>query len=198
MQRVFGAGGVIDSFVSQRLDRLIDRDGPVWRWVRDDPLTAGLDPASPQDFAKAVQVRDLMITGVPIKVALVSKSPGIGEVEFSAGGTTYKFEEPGARGRNLVWSGSGSLPEAHVSFFPPVTEGATTTKVEEMARIETEGPWALFRLIDMGEMTNSGANAITEVFASKGETAKFAITLPGSNNPFSRGGLWSFRCPIAL
>ena len=42
MQRVFGAGGVIDSFVSQRLDRLIDRDGPVWRWVRDDPLTAGL------------------------------------------------------------------------------------------------------------------------------------------------------------
>ncbi|WP_240529978.1 type VI secretion IcmF C-terminal domain-containing protein [Novosphingobium sp. PC22D] len=202
---MFGVGGVIDGFVTERLDRLIDREGPVWRWVRDDPLTATLDPASPQSFAKAEKIRDLLISGVPLKISLVSKSPETSAVEFSTGGTTYRFAQPGGGARNVAWAGAGSLPEAHVAFFaaPPASgEGGEAQsprpEPEEVGRIETEGPWALFRLMDAGEMANTGETSITVTFTRAGQSAKFAVGLPGSSNPFSRGGLWSFRCPTAL
>ncbi|MGJ3627076.1 hypothetical protein AB5I41_09425 [Sphingomonas sp. MMS24-JH45] len=49
MQRVFGMGGVVDGFAQGRLAPLIDTSGPVWRWKTDQPVTANLDPQSPED-----------------------------------------------------------------------------------------------------------------------------------------------------
>ncbi|WP_232332925.1 type VI secretion IcmF C-terminal domain-containing protein [Novosphingobium aquimarinum] len=199
---MFGSGGLIDGFVSDRLAPLIDREGPVWRWVRDDPLTASLDPTSPQSFAKALAVRDLLLSGVPLKVQLTGKSADVSEVQFSSGGTTYRFKETGGTPRNIVWAGAGSLPEASVTFFAPEAsegaEGGAPAPLKETAKIETDGPWALFRLMDAGRMSNDGERRITVTFDRNGQSARFAITLPGESNPFSRGGLWSFRCPTTL
>lgn len=199
---MFGSGGLIDGFVSDRLSPLIDREGPVWRWVRDDPLTAALDPTSPQSFAKALEVRDLLLSGLPLKIQLTGKSADVAEVQFSSGGTTYRFKETGGTPRNIVWAGAGTLPEASVSFFAPEeSEGDAQAKapaLKETGTIEGSGPWALFRLMDAGKMSNDGERRITVTFDRNGQSARFAILLPGESNPFSRGGLWSFRCPTAL
>lgn len=64
--------------------------------------------------------------------------------------------------------------------------------------IETEGPWALFRLMDAARKENAGPLAVLATFGSGAQTAVFKISLPNDRNPFGRGGLWSFRCPTVL
>jgi type VI secretion system protein ImpL len=87
-----------------------------------------------------------------------------------------------------MWS-LGGLPEAHVSLF----NGS-----QEVKRFQGDGVWALFRLMDAAAKENAGPTAIKATFGQGAQFATFRIDLPSSSNPFSRGGLWSFRCPARL
>lgn len=194
--RVFGMGGTIDSFVTQRLKPMMETEGPVWRWRADDPVAASLSPASPEELAKAAQIRDLLTGGLPIKVALAKLGSGVGAVEIASGGTTYRFDAAGAPARPLLWSVSGGLPEASVTLYP--VGAAAAGAPAHLRKIEAEGPWALFRLMDQAEKENAGERAIKATFGEGAQSATFLIGLPSDRNPFSRGGIWSFRCPVAL
>lgn len=195
MLRVFGMNGTIDSFVEQRLQPMMDRTGPVWRWRLDDPVAGTLDPSSPEQFAKAGEIRDLLTASLPIRVSLVQKGPSVGEVEIASGGTSYVFDRPGGQARPLIWSMTGGLPEASVVLRAVASGDGEPT---ELRRFDGEGPWALFRLLDQGRKQNAGPSTIRVSFGEGAESAIFAIQLPGEKNPFSRGGLWSFRCPVTL
>ncbi|MEN3749464.1 type VI secretion system membrane subunit TssM [Sphingomonas sp. HF-S3] len=190
MLRVFGMGGTIDAFVQQRLKPLIDTSGPVWRWKSDDPVAAALDPSTPEQFAKAAQIRDLLAGGLPIKVSVSSFGSGVSAVEVSSGGSSYKFDAATNTPRPLLWSVSGGLPQASVVLFQ--ADG------KELRRFEAEGPWALFRLMGKADKENAGAQAIRARFGEGGLSVTLAVQLPSQHNPFSRGDLWSFRCPSAL
>ncbi|WP_315760679.1 type VI secretion system membrane subunit TssM [Sphingomonas sp. Y38-1Y] len=194
--RVFGMGGTIDSFVQQRLKPMMETEGPVWRWRADDPVAAALSPASPEELAKAAQIRDLLVGGLPIKVALAKLGSGVGAVEIASGGTTYRFDAVGAPARPLLWSVSGGLPEASVTLFP--VGAAATGAPAPLRKIEAEGPWALFKLMDQAQKENAGERAIKATFGEGAASVTFLIGLPSDRNPFSRGGIWSFRCPVAL
>ena len=189
--RVFGPGGVMDGFVQQRLGPLIDNSGPVWRWRSDNPITAAMDPASPEEFAKAAEVRDLLVGGVPLKVAVERFGADTGAVEFSSGNSTQRFDRSSTGARPVSWSPQAN-PEAFIVFHP-AAEGKGAP-----ARISAEGPWALFRLMDQAEKQNAGPQSIRATFRSGGHLATLLIQLPNDRNPFSRGGTWSFRCPGAL
>ena len=193
MLRVFGQ---IDTFVSQRLEPMMDRTGPVWRWRSDDPVASTLDPSTPEQFAKAREIRDLLIGALNIKVSLARKGSSVGEVEISSGGTSYEFDRPGSPSRPLVWSMIGQLPEARL-----VIRGTSGGEGEAPVLDEfegKEGPWALFHLLDQGRKQNAGPTTFRVAFGDGAESATIAIELPGESNPFSRGGLWSFRCPVVL
>jgi type VI secretion system protein ImpL len=222
VQRVFGLGGVIDSFSEQRLLTLVDRSGPVWRWNSQDPLTAALDVASPEEFAKAKKIRDMLAAGIPLKISLLSMGSEVGEVEISSGGTTYRFTQFSDVPRPLIWSGAGGLPEAHVTLFKeptgnpaaealpaataPAAKGvavkpakrAPADEADKLRSFEAEGPWALFRLFEKAQMENAGEQTIILKFGEGARSAEFKVQLPTTQNPFSRGGFWSFRCPAAL
>jgi type VI secretion system protein ImpL len=198
--RVFGMGGVIDGFVQQRLKPLLETDGPVWRWKTGDPLAAALDPGSPEQLSKAAEVRDLLAGGLPLKVSLVRLGPGVGSVEISSGGSTYRFSTPSDPAKPLLWSISGGLPQASVTLFKAGASApaAAAAPDAQLKQIQTDGPWALFKLVDKGTKENAGPQAIKVTFGDGGATATFLFQLPNDKNPFSRGGLWSFRCPRAL
>jgi len=76
--------------------------------------------------------------------------------------------------------------------------GADAPPGVELARIESEGPWALFRLMDRAEKQNAGPKAIRAGFGEGPQRTTLTVQLPGTTNPFSRAGLWSFRCPASL
>jgi type VI secretion system protein ImpL len=190
MLRVFGMGGTLEGFVQQRLMPLIDTRGPVWRWKSDDPIAKILDPGSPEQFAKAAQIRDLLAGGLPIKVSIAKLGSGITAVEISSGGSSYKFDAANNQPKPLLWSISGGLPQAAVVLYQ--ADG------KELRRFEAEGPWALFRLMGEAQKENAGAQAIRATFGEGPSSATLEVQLPSPRNPFSRGDLWSFRCPTKL
>jgi len=190
MMRVFGAGGTLDGFVQQRLGSLMDTGGALWRWRSDSPLTATMDPATPEEFAKAAQVRNLLLAGLSLKISVERMSTDTASVEFSSGASTQTFSRDTPSQKPVSWAAQAT-PEAYV-VLQPSAAGAPP------ARIAAEGPWALFRLLDKAERQNAGERAIKATFRSGTLWATLVITLPTERNPFSRGGLWSFRCPLAL
>jgi type VI secretion system protein ImpL len=196
MLRVFGMNGTIDSFVQQRLLPMMDRSGPVWRWRSEDPVGSTLDPSSPEQFAKAKDIRDLLTGSLPIRISLVQKGSGVGTVEIGSGGTNYSFDKTGGDPRPLIWSMSGGLPEAAVRLH--AVAGGDGGEAPVLREYSGEGPWALFRLFDQGRKQNAGPTTIRVTFGDGRESATFAVELPTENNPFSRGGMWSFRCPVVL
>ncbi len=52
--------------------------------------------------------------------------------------------------------------------------------------------------MDRADKQNAGAQAIRAAFGDGPQRTVLLIQLPGTTNPFSRAGLWSFRCPASL
>ncbi|NLR72727.1 type VI secretion system membrane subunit TssM [Novosphingobium sp. ERN07] len=190
VQRIFGLGGTLDSFIQGRIVPLLDLTGPVWRWNAQSPQTATLNPSTPEEFVKARQLRDILAGGLNVKVEAKAFGAGVDAVEMVVGNTRYNFER-GSLGtqKPLAWSPQGNLPVASVALM---SGGA------KVGGVETEGPWALFRLMDAARKENAGPLAVLATFGSGAQTAVFKISLPNDRNPFGRGGLWSFRCPTVL
>ena len=183
--RVFGMNGQMDSFISTRLMSFLDTSGPIWRWRADDPVAAGFDPTSAGEFQKAQDLRDLLISGLAVKVESAGFGGAVTSAELAAGGQTYRFE-PGQAGQRAVQWSPSALPEAHVTLF----SGTQAVKT-----FSFEGPWALFRLMDAARKENAGPTALRATFGDGASYVTFRVVLPSDKNPFSRGGLWSFRCP---
>lgn len=188
--RVFGMGGALDQFVQQRLMPMIDTGGPVWRWRESDPLARTLDPASPEQFAKAAQIRDMLAGGLTIRVSMAALGSGVSAVAVANGGASYRFDAAQNQPRPLLWSLSGGVPHAEVVLY-----GADG---KEVRRFDADGPWALFRLMGNATKENAGAQTIRARFGEGNDSATLSVELPSRHNPFSRGDLWSFRCPVKL
>ncbi len=186
--RVFGSNGAVDQFVQTKARPLLDTSGPVWRWQTGNPVAATLDPTSADEFRKAQGIRDLLATGLPLKVEAAGFGGATTAAEISFGGQTQKFDANQAGARTMQWTASG-LPEARVTLYA----GATKQK-----DFTADGPWALYRLMDGAKKENAGPLAIKATFGEGSAYATFRITLPSEDNPFSRGGPWSFRCPPKL
>jgi type VI secretion system protein ImpL len=200
--RVFGMGGVIDQFVQARLQSMIDTEGPVWRWREGDPVAGALNASSPEAFAQTVELRDLLAGGLPIKVQVAAFGQGVATVELSSGGTRYRFTAGNNQPRPLLWSANGGLPEASIVLYGAggvdAKSGGDGPPGPEIDRIEAEGPWALFRLMDKADKRNAGERMIRAEFGEGAARTTLAIALPTKRNPFSRAGIWSFRCPASL
>ena len=188
-QRVFGSGGTFDQFVSQRLMPILDTSGPVWRWREGDPVAAAFDPATPDQFAKAAEVRDLIVGGLTIRVEPVSFDGGVDAAAFSSGDTTYRFDPNARTPKQVRWTLQGGVPEASVTLY----KGD-----QKLAELTEEGVWALFRLMEKAERENAGPTAFLATFGEGVAKATFKIILPSERNPFAKGGMWTFRCPVTL
>ncbi len=186
--KTFGTNGTMDSFVQQKLSAMLDTSGPVWRWKADDPVASTFNPSSADEMSRLAQLRDLLSGGVTFKVAVAAFGPDVDGVEFSSGGTAYKFDASNMAAKPMIWNLQG-LPEAHVTL----TKGGTPVDNET-----GDGPWALFRLMEKAKKQNSGPTAFQATFGQGTKTVTFNILLTSTFNPFSRGGVWTFRCPTAL
>jgi len=191
MLAVFGQNGVIQAFVEQRLRPLMDTSGPVWRWRSDAPVTSSLDPTSAEEFARAGRIRDLLANGLPLRVRAERLGSAVEQVVVYGGLNSQQFDRTATGPKPLAWQMSGA-PEAYVVLRPPAAGGGTEV------RFEAEGPWALFRLMDQADRENVDARTIRATFGQGAQAASLLITLPGEDDPFSRGGFWRFRCPLSL
>ena len=186
--RTFGPNGTIDGFVQGSVAPLVETFGPTWRWRADKAMTASFDPTSPGEFQKAAEIRDLLGSGAPFKVEALGFGGAVTAAELSIGGQTHRLEPTSTGAKQLQWTVS-SLPEAKLTLFEGTTPGKTYS---------FEGPWAPFRLFDAARKENAGPTAFKATFGEGAGYVTLRVALPSEKNPFSRGGVWSFRCPPRL
>jgi len=89
----------------------------------------------------------------------------------------------------MKWPGT---PGARTRIaFQPGQAGAENS-------IQTEGPWAFFRLLDRAQVQRSRSDAFTATFNIGGRSASFAVQAGSVMNPFALPALRSFSCPNSM
>ncbi len=189
---LLGPGGKIDKFFGQYLKPLVDTNQKPWRWTSAVP--PGLSAGSLAEFERAQQIRDgLFPTGPALTVSFSllpdAVDPQIGQVSIDIGGQgmTYAHEPP--QSQRFTWPGPGGKTGARITLTP-INGNATI--------IETDGPWALLRLVD-GRIAGTAPDKFRVTFKTPASgSAVFVLTAGSVRNPFTLSALHTFHCLAKL
>ncbi len=187
--RLFGPGGLIDSFTDDHLAPYIDTTTRPWSWRND----LGLDPASLSPFQNARAMRQALFpggAGPVMSFALEPKdlSANASRVTLSLDGQTLSYFNAAARPVPMTWPGPDGTNMITMSFSP--VDGST-----EVITSQT-GSWAFLRLIRAGRLSPTN---LPEVFrlslSASGYKADFDLRANSVDNPFDLSMFSGFECP---
>jgi type VI secretion system protein ImpL len=195
--RLFGPGGIIDSFFKQRLEPIVDRSKRAWQWRQDLPLARELSANAIRDFQRAAEIREAFFStggsmpSVTLAVIPPALPPGGGSVKMEVHGTIVESRA----GRNspvtVHWPGGVNRTVITVS------EQATLGQAERPpATLERTGPWSLFKLLD-----RTAARRGDRIFANfvvGGQELQYQFVVNAIHSPFNMPALRDFRCPTGL
>ncbi len=188
--RLLGPGGAIDAFVNTQLKPFVDMKAKPWKLQPVDGASAPITAADLVQFQRAATIRDLFFPAgnaqpmVRFDVTPGPLDPSASSATLDLGGApvTVARNVP-ARPSALVWPARPRSTAAHL-----IVDGAPAAPLQ----IDTDGPWAAFRLLARGRTTNSGDH-LTVVFSGNDRNARF--DLRANPNPFASTILSEFRCP---
>jgi len=185
--KVFSPGGQLDSFFAGNLAQFVDTPpGREWR-PRPGMEASAPSPTTIRQYQRAAVIRDSFFrpgaaqAQVTVDVKLVAVS-GASEVTFEHDGKTNKMS-PGSVVR-VQW--------------PALTPGAgTKLTVAGAPAIASEGPWALFRVLDKGTAQPGAQPGLVRLaFAADAKRSATLELQPTSvSNPFQSRELYQFQCP---
>ena len=185
--KVFSPGGQLDSFFAGNLAQFVDTPtGREWR-PRLGMEASAPSPTTIRQYQRAAVIRDSFFrpgaaqAQVTVDVKLVAVS-GASEVTFEHDGKANKMS-PGSVVR-VQW--------------PALTPGAgTKLTVAGAPAIVSEGPWALFRVLDKGTAQPGAQPGLVRLaFAADAKRSATLELQPTSvSNPFQSRELYQFQCP---
>jgi len=199
--RLFGRGGVFDSFFNDNLRMLVDTSHHPWRWrsVGSEKLDLGAEPL--RSFELAAAIRDRYFIGaIPIigftvtPVALDGDAPS---VTLTSDGQSVTYNRGGsATPVRVQWPGPGGSTGASITFTPDKSGAVKAGQVSVPIQISARGPWALFHLLDLGQMHGqSRPDDFTLDFTAGGRRVSFDLQAESSVNPLADNPTTEFRCP---
>jgi type VI secretion system protein ImpL len=105
--RLFGPGGIIDSFFKQFLTKYADTSKREWTWRPEQSLSKSLSLATLKEFQRAAQIRDAFFpSGGNMPMVNLQVFPPV----LSGVGVSVKFEVNGAVA--VTQSGTSVIPQA--------------------------------------------------------------------------------------
>jgi type VI secretion system protein ImpL len=193
---LFRPGGIIDGFVGNNLRAYVDTARRPWRNQKVDNVDLGLSRAVLADFALAQDIRDAFFpTGGQLPSAAFSVAPlsltgSASEVILDIDGQTLTYAKGPPVPVNLAWPAAPGSDRARVTIKPADNKSTPS--------LATEGPWAVFRLLDRGQITGQLSDQFNITFNLDDMSASFALRAASVRNPFRMHDLSRFRCPDAL
>ncbi|MGE3741329.1 MAG: type VI secretion system membrane subunit TssM, partial [Geminicoccaceae bacterium] len=191
VQRLFASGGMIDSFVNERLATLVDTSRRPWR---PNP-GVGLASGSLAQLERARRIGRSLFGGGTFRATFtltpLDLDGGAASVTLDLDGQTLRYDHGPSQPKGFVWPGPNGTGIVRVSFAPlgggpPVTDSA-------------EGPWSLFRLLQRAQLASGGQPDLFEVtLAAGGHSARFRLKAGSVDNPFDLSLLGGFQCPASL
>lgn len=196
---VFAPAGVIDDFFQKNLAANVDIGTKPWRFRRVADQTSGESSAALAQFQRAAEIRSVFFSGgartpsIRVELKILDIDPGLTEVTLDVDGQLVKQTRGSSTPLTVQWpgpKGSNQVRLQVVAADPLAPKGAGAV---------FSGPWALFRLIDQGQMDRSGGpERLKADFVIDGKPVTIEVTSTTVQNPFKLPELRTFRCPSKL
>ncbi|MGX5840906.1 type VI secretion system membrane subunit TssM [Mesorhizobium sp. ArgA1] len=191
--RLFSPGGVLDRFFAQNLASLVDMSGQDWDWKQDTKFGRNLAKSTLRNFQLAAQIRAAFFPlGGPTPSINITFTPlslhGDADMALlNIDGQVLQATQAGNTPGLIPWP--GKTGSASLSLTPelPGRESA----------IKFDGPWALKRLLDKGQVTANG-DSLEARFVIGGRDVAYTIKTGEDGNPFTLPALSAFSCPKAF
>jgi type VI secretion system protein ImpL len=190
--RVFGPGGLIDSFTNDHLLPYVDTAARPWRWRAD----LGLDDASLASLERARSIRDALFPGGagPIMTFTLEPkdlSPNATRVTLNLDGQSLAYFNSATRPQPMTWPGRDGTGVITLAFQP--VDGSPEIMTSE------SGAWAWLRMLRGGRMQ---ATELPELFrlrlSAGGYYADFDLRAASVENPMNLQMFSQFSCPAGL
>jgi type VI secretion system protein ImpL len=187
--RVFGPGGVFDTFYRENLAALVDTSGQQWRW-RDG---AASGPAAMlEQFQRVQRIRDIYFPpgarGAEAKFSLLADSldGSVARFTLTVDGQSFEYRYESPRNRPMSWP--GSTGEASFAFED---RGGRPIPGPSF-----QGPWAWFRLLGSAHVERDSDSRFTVTFSAGGKTMRVIMDAASIRNPFARNDIAGFHCAM--
>lgn len=197
--RLFGTGGLLDSFFKKNLDPLVDTSKSPWTYKQNISVGRALPLGALREFQRAQEIREAFFPGggsVPQLAPLITPmfSSSTGEtVRLEVNGISVTPASQGLSPASSVqWPGPGGIDRIvlqvqTVGFFgagPPQTI------------LDQRRAWGLFRFVEQSGVSWQGETGFFVVGAG-GRSLRYQIQLSAlpNRNPFRLPALSEFRCP---
>jgi type VI secretion system protein ImpL len=193
--RLFGPGGLIDSFFESNLKPFVDQSRGSWRWKAVGNTTLGIPNSVLRQFQRAAQIRDTFFQGggtspsVSFGLKPVYLDANVRSFRLSLDGQHFLYRHGPTRVQRAQWPGVDSAGQVRIEF-----EDSSGTRLSQTK----DGPWAWFRLLDEAQLKASSADRIVATFSNSGRRASWEIRADSVVNPFMMRQLHEFRCPGSL
>lgn len=197
--RVFAQGGVIDDFFNKTLAPFVDTSANPWRYRT---LPGATEPVQGPDlvpFQKAKVIRDVFFNDPAKKqmawkadIRIIELDPNVMSLSLDIDGQTMLYQHGPVTPFTVNWPGPRGGAHVELTANPRIKPDTST--------IAVDGPWALMRLIQKGQITETASAGHTRAaFALDGRKAVLDIQSAGSvPNPLTSDALKSFQCPSSM
>ncbi|MET0382002.1 MAG: type VI secretion system membrane subunit TssM [Burkholderiaceae bacterium] len=191
--KLFAPNGVIDGFAKTKLVGMVDMSGPVWKPIQLAEGVDALPPAAIANFQRAAAIRDAFFPGgaanpqASVDLLLQRVDDGVSEVQLTVDGQTSRLIPGGNAGLRLNWPSLSPTSQIKLAF---VLAGKPAP-----APIVFDGPWALFRFVDVAKVEGGTPERQGVSYAGGDKRAWFELRSGSVRNPLRLPELAQFRCP---
>jgi type VI secretion system protein ImpL len=187
--RVFGPGGVFDTFFRERLAPLVDTSTSPWRWKQGAAGIGGSGNLLAQ-FQAADRIRQIyfppgaQLPGMHFSLTPESLDSAVPRLAIDIDGQSVEYRHGPLRSQALAWPGP-SPGQATVLFEESGGGGPNRSY---------QGPWALFHLLDDASIQPQSDVRYLVTLTAGVRSARVTLEATSVRNPFARNELRSFRC----
>lgn len=193
---LFGPGGVLDSFFTERLEPLIDTRRSPWRWHADRGGDTSFAPGTPVWFERVHTMRSALfpngaaVPTVRFQLRQRTLDAAADRVTLQLGEARMQYAHGVREAQSFEWvaADDGMIRVFLTPPLPGQPDGLTET-----------GPWSLFTFLRAATLTPTDQPDRFDLRLQLGNrTVSFELQGSSIGNPFGNGVFDGLTCPETL
>jgi type VI secretion system protein ImpL len=196
---LFGPGGTLDDFFQKNLAGQVDTSTKPWKFRAVADQTTGDNSAALAQFQNAAEIRSAFFAGgartpgFKMEIRPMEMDASLSQVLLEVDGQLVKQIRGANTPQSITWPGTKGSNQVKLQVVGIEANAVPSTG------LTFDGPWALFRLFDAGNIQRTGGpERFRADFTVDGRPVSFEVTSASVQNPYRLAELRSFRCPQKL
>ena len=188
--RLFGYGGVFETFFKENLAPLVDTSVNPWRWRAGASGSIGASTAMLRQFETAQRIRDMyfrpggQLPEIRFNVFPAYLDATATRFVLELDGQSFEYRHGPERSWAATWPGPA----------PGVAAVTFEDRTGARPNLPFEGPWAWFRLLEISGVQPDSDVRYRSSFRAGDHEARVIIEATSIRNPFAKNELRQFRC----